>query len=147
MLLYVHTIFYSFFELQRLFIEDLSPFFQSTIYILFYYKFFFAINEIPRIILKNSSGNTYPHVTYPTHSFHSSYISYFFVFMMNSCSPPTQLIDRLVVVRFKIIKFNWKLWHFLIYFLLSIKLLVSIHPIYVSTCRHEVVASTEERRV
>lgn len=93
------------------FIEDLSPFFFTLLYIIFYYFFIkniFAINEIPRIISKkNSSGNTYPHVTYPTHSFHNFiYHIFFLYFMMNSCSPPTQLIDRLVVVRFKIIKFN-----------------------------------------
>lgn len=83
MLLYVHTIFYSA-SSTSFFIEDLSPFFYLTkFFYYFFIKNIFAINEIPRIISeKNSSGNTYPHVTYPTHSFHFSYITStkFFVF-------------------------------------------------------------------
>ena len=84
-------------------------------------------------------------MTYPTHSFHTLYITYFYctIWWIPVHLQLSWSID-LVVARFKIIKFNWKLWHFLIYFLLSVKLLVSIQSIYVSTNIYMNIATTRQ---
>lgn len=128
------TQFFIHFELHRLFFMKLNGHFFLISFVLFFFilalnkkylqwkKFLEYIDEFQwQNISPCDMFNTF--LSYFNHP-HDEYFSSSSVYLIEP--PPSQLIDRSDNVRFKIIKFNWKLWHFLIYFMLSAKLLVSL---------------------